>query len=155
MTLFCKSTLLTYMTDNISDSGLDENWFKRKSRRPIPRILFCLLLNIKSCSMPFEIKSNASKFPQISYTFSIIWLMMINQNSCFRSCYRRSLLSCYITQWLKSSPLHCIMTQCDQGSISPTYYSQFLHIQIPKTQKRQSTQAYFCTIGICGHKSCV
>ena len=35
------------------------------------------------------------------------------------------------------------------GSILPTIYVQLLRAQSPKAQKRQSTQAAFCTFGIC------
>ena len=31
-------------------------------------------------------------------------------------------------------------------SISPTFYVQLLHVQIPKAQKRQSSQAYFALL---------
>ena len=41
----------------------------------------------------------------------------------------------------------------DQGSISPTFYEQFLRAQIPKAQ-RQSSKAAFCAFGICARKSC-
>ena len=43
----------------------------------------------------------------------------------------------------------------DTWSISPTFYSQLLRLQSPKAQKRQSTQAAFCTFRICKRKSCV
>ena len=39
-------------------------------------------------------------------------------------------------------------------SISSTIYEQLLCTQIPKAQKRLSSQAVFCTFGICKHKSC-
>ena len=38
------------------------------------------------------------------------------------------------------------------GSILPTFYVQHLHEQIPKVQKRQSTQAAFYAFGIFAHK---
>ena len=41
-----------------------------------------------------------------------------------------------------------------QGSISPTFYEQLLPTQIPKAQKRQSTQGAFCAFAICRRKSC-
>ena len=40
-----------------------------------------------------------------------------------------------------------------QGSISSIFYEQLLHAQIPKSAKRQSTQAAFCAFGICERKS--
>ena len=39
-------------------------------------------------------------------------------------------------------------------SISTTFYEQLLRVQIPKAQKRQSTQAAFCGFGIWARKSC-
>ena len=43
----------------------------------------------------------------------------------------------------------------NQGSISPTFYKQLVCSQIPKAKKRQSSQAAFCTFGICLRKSCL
>ena len=42
-----------------------------------------------------------------------------------------------------------------QRSISPAFYIQLLRMQIPKEQKRQSTEAAFCAFGICAYKSCM
>ena len=37
----------------------------------------------------------------------------------------------------------------NQGSISPTFYTQLLGVQIPKLQKGISGQAAFCAFRIC------
>jgi len=42
----------------------------------------------------------------------------------------------------------------DQRSISPTFYEQLLHTQIPKAQKRQSSRQSFFAFMICERKSC-
>ena len=39
-------------------------------------------------------------------------------------------------------------------SISPTFYKELSHTQIPKAKKRPSSQAAFCAFGICTCKSC-
>ncbi|KAJ1498475.1 hypothetical protein HMI54_012641, partial [Coelomomyces lativittatus] len=38
-------------------------------------------------------------------------------------------------------------------SISSTFYKELLRVQIPKAQKRLSSQAAFCAFGICKRKS--
>jgi len=40
-----------------------------------------------------------------------------------------------------------------QGSISPTFYSQLLPVQIPKAQKYSQFLSLFCAFGICVSKS--
>ncbi len=41
------------------------------------------------------------------------------------------------------------------GWISPTFYTQLLSAQIPKTQKIQSSCQSFCAFGTCTRKSCL
>ena len=41
-----------------------------------------------------------------------------------------------------------------QGSISSMFYVQLLQTQIPKTQKATWLDCLWCTVGICGRKSC-
>ena len=59
-------------------------------------------------------------------------------------------------QFAVSSVPRCVF-ECSprQGSISPTFYEQLLHTKIPKAQKRQSSQASFCTFGIREGNCCV